>query len=114
DAGIGFIIVQHLAPDHESALAQLLGRHTEMPVEQARDGMQVLPNRIYVISPNTTLTIKDGTLRVSAPTEARGRRMPIDNLFSSLAEDRGDNAICIMLSGTGSDGTIGLRAIKEY
>jgi two-component system CheB/CheR fusion protein len=114
DAGIAFIIVQHLAPDHETALPQLVGRCTEMPVEQARDNMQVVPNRVYVIPPNATLTVKNGALRVTAPAEDRGRRMPIDHLFRSLAEDRRDNAICVMLSGTGTDGTLGLRAIKEY
>ena len=114
NAGIAFVIVQHLAPDHATALPQLLGRHTDMPVEQARDKMQVAPNRVYVIPPNATLTIQAGALRVTPPVEARGARTPIDSFFSSLAEDRGENAVCIMLSGTGTDGTLGLRAIKEH
>ncbi|MGH9627704.1 MAG: chemotaxis protein CheB, partial [Bryobacteraceae bacterium] len=114
EAGIAFVIIQHLAPDHETALPQLLARQTEMPVEQARDNMKVAPNRVYVIPPNATLTIKDGVLRVTTPVAARGSRTPIDSFFSSLAEDRGENAVCIMLSGTGSDGTVGLRAIKEH
>lgn len=114
DAGIAFIIVQHLAPDHESALPELLGRCTEMPVEQARNNLEVVPNRVYVIPPNATLTVKNGVLHVTAPVQDRGRRMPIDSLFSTLAEDRRDKAICVMLSGTGTDGTLGLRAIKEY
>ena len=114
DAGMAFIIVQHLAPDHVTAMPQLLARRTEMPVELARDKMQIVPNRVYVIPPNATLTFKNALLHVTAPTEARGLRMPIDKLFSSLAEDRGDNAVCIILSGTGTDGTLGLRAIKEF
>lgn len=114
DSGIAFVIVQHLAPDHASALPELLGRHTEMPVEQAADNKKVEPNHVYVIPPNATLTIKDGSLRVTPPVEARGARTPIDSFFSSLAEDHGENAVCIMLSGTGTDGTLGLRAIKEH
>src|SRR5450432_1427709 len=114
DAGIAFIILQHLSPDHETALPQLLGRRTRMPVELAQDNTKVVPNRVYVIPPNATLTIEKGALRVAAPVEARGSRTPIDSFFSSLAEDRCDNAVCIMLSGTGTDGTQGLRAIKEY
>lgn len=114
DAGIAFVIVQHLAPNHATALPELLGRHTQMPVEQTADNTKIEPNRVYVIPPNATLTIKDGTLRVTAPVEARGTRTPIDSLFSSLAEDRGENAVCILLSGTGTDGTLGLRAIKEH
>jgi two-component system CheB/CheR fusion protein len=114
DAGIGFVVVQHLAPDHVSALSELLARCTAMPVEQARDGARVSPNRVYIIPPNATLTVTDGMLHVFPPAEPRGYRTPIDSFFSSLAEDRAENAVCIMLSGTGTDGTIGLRAIKEY
>ena len=114
DAGIAFAVVQHLAPDHASALPELLARYTSMGVEQARDRTKVVPNRVYIIPPNATLTIKNGTLRVASPTEPRGHRMPIDSLFGSLAEDRDEYAVCILLSGTGTDGTVGLRAIKEY
>lgn len=113
DTGIGFIVVQHLAPDHTSALPELLARRTEMPVEQASDNAKVEPDHVYVIPPNATLTIEDGKLRVKPPEAPRGQRMPIDMLFRSLAEDREENAVSIMLSGTGSDGTIGLSAIKE-
>ena len=114
DAGISFVVVQHLAPDHTTALPDLLARCTEMPVEQARDQTRVVPNRVYIIPPNATLTISKSVLQVNAPIEARGHRTPIDSLFRSLAEDCGENAVCIMLSGTGTDGTIGLKAIKEY
>src|SRR4029077_7770734 len=83
DAGIAFAVVMHLAPDHESALAQLLARHTRMSVEQVRDNTRVVPNRVYIIPPNATLTIKDSVLQVTSPAEPRGRRMPIDSLFLS-------------------------------
>jgi len=114
DAGIAFIVVQHLAPDHATVLPELLAKYTQMVVEQARDRTQVEPNRVYIIPPNATLTIQEGVLQVTAPKEARGHRTPINSLFSSLAEDRGENAVCIMFSGTGTDGTLGLKAIKEY
>ena len=92
DAGFTFVIVQHLAPDYPSALAELLGRRTRMPVEQVRDNTKVVANRVYIIPPNATLTIKNHMLRVAAPAEPRGHRMPIDSLFSSLAEDCGEKA----------------------
>src|SRR5579863_3294170 len=114
DAGIAFAVVQHLAPDHVSALPELLARYTSMAVEQARDRTKVVPNRVYIVPPNATLTIRNGALHVASPVEPRGHRMPIDSLFTSLAEDRGENAVCIILSGTGTDGAVGLRAIKEY
>ncbi len=114
DAGIAFVVVQHLAPDHESALPQLLSKYTSMPVQQVQDGTQVVPDHVYIIPPNATLTIEAGMLRLTLPAEPRGRRTPIDSLFTSLAEDRGENAVCIVLSGTGTDGTRGLMAIKEH
>ena len=114
DAGMAFAVVQHLAPDHESALAKLLGKFSPMPVEQVEGGTRAAPGRVYIIPPNATLTICDGVFQVKPPVEPRGQRTAIDNFFLSLARDRGQNAVCIMLSGTGSDGTLGLKAIKEY
>ena len=114
NAGIAFAVVQHLAPDHESALPHLLQKYTTMPVEQVRNSTKVAPDSVYIIPPNATLTINEGTLEIAPPVEPRGQRTPIDSFFSSLAQDRGKNAVCIMLSGTGSDGTRGLKAIKEY
>jgi two-component system, chemotaxis family, CheB/CheR fusion protein len=114
DAGIAFAVVMHLAPDHGSALTPLLARQTRMSVEQALDNTKVVPKRVYIIPPNATLTIRDCTLQVKAPAEPHGRRMQIDSLFVSLAVDRGELAICIMLSGNGTDGNLGLRAIKEH
>jgi two-component system CheB/CheR fusion protein len=114
DSGIAFVVVQHLATDHTSALPELLALCTRMAVEQACDNVEVAANHVYIISPGTTLTIKDCTLQVSTPAEPRGHGMPIDSLFRSLAQDRGENAVCIMLSGTGTDGTLGLHEIKEH
>jgi two-component system CheB/CheR fusion protein len=114
DAGMGFVVIQHLAPDHKSVLAQLLARYTEMPVKQVQNDNEVLPDRVYVIPPNNTLTINGGVLGLEPPSEPRAQRTPIDSFFSSLAHDRGENAVCIMLSGIGTDGTRGLKAIKEY
>jgi two-component system, chemotaxis family, CheB/CheR fusion protein len=111
---MAFVLVQHLAPDHKSMLAALLGKMTAMPVTEAEDGMSVVANSVYVIPPDATLTYKEGLLRVSRPAPPRERRRPIDTFFSSLAEDQGENAVCIVLSGTGSDGTLGLKAIKEH
>src|SRR4029079_3035067 len=99
---------------HKSMLVELLGRHTAMAVTEAEDRMRVVADRVFVIPPDATLTIKDGVLRMTKPAPAREYRRPIDTFFSSLAEDQGERAVCIVLSGTGSDGTLGLRAIKEH
>ncbi|MBV9835724.1 MAG: PAS domain-containing protein [Alphaproteobacteria bacterium] len=113
DGGVAFVVVQHLDPTHASILSTLLGRMAPIPVVQAADGMMVEPDRIYVIPPNTTLTLTDDHLHLG-PTVARdGQRTPIDAFFQSLALARGESCACVILSGTGSDGTIGLRAIKE-
>jgi two-component system CheB/CheR fusion protein len=114
DSGMAFVLVQHLAPAHKSMLAGLLGKVTTMPVIEAEDGTPADANRVYVIPPDATLTFKGRILRVTRPAPPRERRRPIDTFFSSLAEDQGENAVCIVLSGTGSDGTLGLKAIKEH
>ena len=114
DCGMAFVLVQHLAPDHNSLMAELLSRVTTMPVQAVEDGTAVEPNHVYVIPPNAKLTIASGVLELAAPTELRGQRKPIDTFLQSLAEDQQHNAICVMLSGTGNDGTSGLRAIKEW
>ena len=114
DTGMAFVLVQHLDPHHKSMLVDLLGRHTEMKVVEARDGVPVVANRVFIIPPDATLTITDGALRVTKPAPPREHRRPIDTFFASLAEDQGEHAVCIVLSGTGSDGTLGLRKIKEH
>ena len=111
DSGLAFVLVSHLDPDHESLMAELLRRSTPMPVEEAGEGMRVMPNRVYVIPPNRYLTMDRGALRLSTPPEPRGLRLPIDAFFRSLAEDQGDRAVCVILSGNGTDGTLGLRAV---
>ncbi|HMB93447.1 MAG TPA: chemotaxis protein CheB, partial [Rhodothermales bacterium] len=113
NSGMAFVLVQHLDPNHESELAELLQNSTSMEVRQVEDGTEVEPNHVYVIPPGTSLTIEKATLRLTEPTKKRGHRAPIDLFFRSLADDQGENAVCIILSGTGSDGTLGLKAIKE-
>ncbi len=113
DAGLAYVLVQHLDPNHESMLADLLGRRTEMPVRQVTDGTQVEPNCVYLIPPNASLSIHNGALQLTEFSEPRGFRRPIDVFFRSLAQDQGPNAACIVLSGTGGDGSEGLRAVKE-
>ena len=114
DTGIAFVLVQHLSPDHKSMLADLLGRITTMSVIEARDGVAVKPNCVFVIPPDATMTIKGGRLKVVKPAPPRDRRRPIDTFLQSLAQDQGENAIGIILAGTGSDGTRGMVAIKEH
>ena len=114
DSGLAFVVVQHLSPDHKSVLADLIGRMTTMPVVEAENNMPIASNTVYVIPPDATLTLKQSSLQVSRPAPPRERRRPIDTFFSSLAEQHGEKAICIVLSGTGSDGTLGLKAIKEH
>jgi len=111
---MAFVLVQHLDPHHPSLLPELLSKATRMSVAQATDETPVQPDHVYVIPPNATLTIEGGVLRVRPPVGDSGLRLPIDRLFGSLAEDQGHNAVCLLFSGSGSDGTIGLRAVKEH
>lgn len=114
DSGIAFVLIQHLSPDHDSFLAELLCKATPMTVTQAEDGMTVGPDCVFVIPPDATMTIMGGRLKVVRPAPPRDHRRPIDTFFESLAKDRGENAIGIILSGTGNDGSIGVIAIKEH
>jgi two-component system CheB/CheR fusion protein len=114
DSELAFVLVQHLAPDHNSLLAELIGRSTTMPVLEATQGMRVEPRHVYVIPPNATLTIADSLLQVCKPAPPREHRWPINTFFTSLAEDQGDCAVCVVLAGTGSDGAQGLRAVKDH
>ena len=111
--GMAFVVVQHLDPTHESLMAQLLERHTRMVVSQATGGEQVARDHVYVIPPGHGLAIEDGVLKLTEFTDPRGMRRPIDDFFESLAYDRGPDAACVILSGTGADGSRGLRAIKD-
>ena len=112
DPGMAFVLVQHLAPDHKSILADLIRRYTRMQVFEVEDGMPVAINCAYIIPPNRQMAFLNGKLELLNPSEPRGQRLPIDFFFRSLAHDQRERAIGIVLSGTGSDGTQGVRAIK--
>jgi two-component system CheB/CheR fusion protein len=114
DSGMAFVLVQHLAPDRKSMLAEILGKTTAMTVAEATDGAEVLPNHVFVIPPDATLTIANGRLVVVKPAPPREQRRPIDSFLFSLARDQGENAVCVILSGIGSDGSLGLASIKEH
>lgn len=111
DTGMAFVLVPHLAPDHHSLLTEILQRSASMPVAQALDDVPVEPNRIYVIPPNREMALLHGVLSLSLPEHVRGQRLPIDGFFRSLADDQASHAVGIILSGTASDGTLGMRAI---
>lgn len=110
---MAFIIIMHLDPTHKDIMPELLQRITNMEVIIASDNLMVKPNRVYIIPPNKSMSILKGTLHLFEPLEIRGLRLPIDFFFHSLAEDQRESSIGIILSGMGSDGTLGLRAIKE-
>lgn len=112
-SGMAFVIVQHLDPNHISIMPELLEQYTGMKVRQATDGIQVLPNNLYVIPPNKSMSILHGKLYLFAPTEIHGLRLPVDIFLRSLALDKGEKSIGLILSGMGSDGSQGLKAIKE-
>ncbi len=112
DCGLGLVVVTHQHPGHTSLLPELLGKCTRMRVKLAADGMAVEPNTVYLSLPDGYLAILHGTLHIMEPDETGLLRLPIDYFFRSLAEDQKDKAIGIVLSGTGTDGTLGLKAIK--
>src|SRR6202166_391362 len=111
-SGLAYVVVQHLDPTHKPMLTELLERGTSTPAHEATDSMRAEPDVVYVIPASTELTVADGRLHLAEPAQPRGRRLPIDVLFCSLARDQGERAIGVVLSGMGSDGTIGLQAIK--
>ena len=112
EPNMAFVLVQHLAPDHKSILTDLIRRYTTMQVFEVTDGMVVQINCAYIIPPNYDLAYLKGRLHLLEPSAPRGQRLPIDFFFRSLAQDQGEHAIGIILSGTGSDGALGVRAIK--
>ncbi|RFP65135.1 hypothetical protein D0N36_10665 [Hymenobacter lapidiphilus] len=111
--GMAFVVVMHLAPDQPSELPAVLQRFTPMPVHEATDGLKVRLNHVYVIPPDRDMSMLHGTLLLFQPIQARGRRLPIDFFFQSLAKDARERAICIICSGMGSDGTVGLKMVME-
>jgi two-component system, chemotaxis family, CheB/CheR fusion protein len=112
DTGMAFVLIQHLSPDHESLLSAILGRVTAMPVRQVQDQMPVEPNSVYVIPPNAQMTLVDGLLRLAPRQKSAGKYLPADLFFESLAADRGNKSIAIVLSGMDGDGAQGVKAIK--
>lgn len=111
DTGLAFVLVPHLDPSHESLLTEILQRATAMPVVQALDQIAVEVDHVYIIPPNREMAILNGMLQLDELDRARALRMPIDGFMRSLADDQATRAIGILLSGTGTDGTLGLRAI---
>ena len=112
-SGMAFVIIQHLDPTHKGIMPELLQRTTAIKVLQAKDRMKVEPGHVYVIPPNKDMSILHGALHLFEPAAPRGLRLPIDFFFRSLADDRQEKSVGVILSGMGSDGTMGLRAIKE-
>jgi two-component system CheB/CheR fusion protein len=112
DSGIAFVLVPHLDPAHESLMVELLARHTTMPVVEAENDMPVEANHVYIIPPNKYMTIHGGILRLTGPVERRTSQTSIDLFLRSLADDQQERSICIILSGTGSHGALGLKAVK--
>ncbi|HEX3418761.1 MAG TPA: chemotaxis protein CheB, partial [Stellaceae bacterium] len=111
--GMAFILIQHLDPTHASMMVDLLAGHTPMTVQQAADGMPLERDHVYLIPPGTYLSIRGSALRLSEPQERHGARLPFDFFLRSLAEEVGERAVCVILSGTGGDGSLGLKAVKE-
>jgi two-component system CheB/CheR fusion protein len=112
-SGLAYVVVQHLDPTQKAMLVELLQRSTSMDVLEATDTMRLEPDTVYVIPPNKELTVAGGLLHLSEPVQPRGMRLPIDLFFSSLARDQGERSMGVVLSGMGSDGTLGLQAIKS-
>lgn len=113
ESGMAFVLIHHVDPNHESLMAGLLAKHTNMPVALAVDGTEIAPDHVYVIPPNQFLAVEDGKLRLSAPEARRGLRLPINFFMRSLARNHGQSAVAIILSGTGSDGTAALAEVKD-
>lgn len=113
DTGIAFVLVPHLDPTHKGLMPELLQRFTTMEVLQVEDGTKAEPNHVYVIPPNKDMAIMHGILQLLEPSMPRGLRMPIDFFFRHLAQDQGEKSIAVLLSGMGTDGTLGIKAIKE-
>jgi len=112
DSGMAFVLIQHLPPERDSMMVDILSKRTAMTVQQVEDGTPVEPDHVYVIRPGRTLTIQEGHLRLGEPLEQPGHRRPVDDFFRSLAEEQRERAICISMSGMGSNGSAGARSVK--
>ncbi|MBF0625238.1 MAG: PAS domain S-box protein [Magnetococcales bacterium] len=114
NTSIGYVVVQHMAPQYRSMMAELLSREAKLPVVEIKHNTEAQANTIYITPPNHDVDIRDGVLFLKPPTNPVGPKPSIDNFFSALAEDMGERAIGVVLSGTGSDGALGMRAIKAH
>ena len=113
NSGISFVVIQHLSPDYKSLMADILGKHTAMAVLQVENGMEVKPDTVYLIPPKKNMTLKDGKLILSEIVQGTLNH-PIDIFFTSLAAEEKERGIAVILSGTGTDGTSGIKAMKEH
>ena len=113
NSGLSFVIIQHLSPDYKSLMADILGKDTEMMVLQAENGMEIEPDTVYLIPPKNNMTIRDGRLLLTEFVQGMLNH-PIDVFFTSLAEEKKERAIAVIFSGTGSDGTNGIKSVKEH
>src|SRR3990167_2571203 len=113
DKGMAFVLIQHILPGYKSIMVDILKKYTSMKVLQIEDGMPVEPNSVYIKPSNKDATISNGILHLAESPISQGFKHPIDFFFQSLAKDQAEKAICIILSGTGTDGTLGLKAIKD-
>src|SRR6185295_11162108 len=113
DTGMAFFYVQHLSPDHLSALASLLSQETKMKVQEATNMQRIQPNNLYVCTPNKEMVLTDGKIKLNPRNESQLPYLPIDDFFFSVASKHKENAIGIILSGNATDGTHGLKAIKD-
>ena len=113
DTGMAFVLVQHLDPLHESALTEILARATSLPVHEITNDLRVVPNQVYVIPPNTSLSIAQGVLKLQPRPQTQTPHRSIDFFFELLAQEQRERAIGVILSGTATDGTLGLEAIKS-
>jgi hypothetical protein len=113
ESGMAYVVILHLSPEHESHLAEVLQSSTEMQVTQVQDAIRIEPNHVYVIPPNKSLAMSDGHLAISEITRLEERRAPVDIFFRTLAESKTSHAVCVVLSGTGSDGSMGMKRVKE-
>lgn len=113
DSGMAFVVILHLSPEHESQLPAVLQTNTKMPVIQVQETVKIEPDHVYVIPPTKHLAMMDGEIRLIEPETIRGKRVPIDLFFRTLADAHGKNGVCVVLSGTGADGAAGLKRVKE-
>ena len=114
DSGIAYVVILHMSPEHESKLAEILQSNTEIPVNQVHERIKVLPNHVYVIPPNQNLSMADGHLELADMIGVEERRSPVDLFFRTLAETNDSRAVSVILSGTGANGSMGVKRIKEY